>query len=179
MAILNIQRVALILVIERNPQSFKIGALRLQCVQKASLFIGALRPAGVWPGLGCAEGPGHKYRHRYGVTQWGSTPAQGAEGQGFFLDKYTDSLTSISVVLESTVTFLLLERRPEGNDINSLSSCSWFFDCLQPNVGGPRAVPKAGGGTAVVTHLLPGWAAHQWSEDLVAIWSMARMTPCT
>ena len=81
-------------------------------MQKASLFIGALRPAGVWPGLGCAEGPGH--RHRNGVTQGGSTPARGAEGQDFLLDKYTDSLTSVSMILESTVTFSLLERRQEG-----------------------------------------------------------------
>ena len=83
-------------------------------MQKASLFIGALRPAGVWPGLGCTEGPGHKHRHRYAVPQGGSTPARGAEGQGFLLDKYTDSLTSVSMILESTVTFSLLERRQEG-----------------------------------------------------------------
>lgn len=102
-------------------------------MQKASLFIGTLRPAGVWPGLGCAEGPGHKHRQQVWSYTVGLYTSSGAEGQSFLLDKCTDSLTSVSMILESTVTFSLLERRQEGGDIEfSLSSLSPSFPALQP-----------------------------------------------
>lgn len=92
---------------------------------------------------------GCKHRGRYGVRQGKHGTNLGAEDQAFPFYRETGSLISLSMVLAPTPTLLQLERKQEGKGISYLSlQLLLFFECLCPNVKGPKAVPKAGGAGA-------------------------------
>lgn len=92
---------------------------------------------------------GCKHRGRYGVGQGRHYTNLGAEDQALPLYRDADSLTSLSMVLVPTPTLLQLEKTQEGKGINYISlQLLLCFECLWPNVRGPKAVPKAGGAGA-------------------------------
>lgn len=86
-----------------------------------------VKAAKVWPGLAALRAWHINTRCRYGLTR-------GAGRHCTNLHRYWPPYFPSMV--------LILRDRKGSASVIALSSCSWFVECLWPNVRGPNAVPK-------------------------------------
>lgn len=129
--------------------------MELQGQQQFGLGLAMLRAQDINTGTGVE------------LHRGGSAPAWGLRARSSF---FTDILAPLPPCQWSSYQLshsCCWREDRKGGDINYVSlQLLLLFDCLWSNVRGPKAVPKAGGGGAVVTHCFPVWAAHQWSWGL-------------